>query len=118
MLKKLLRNPPVLLINLPKTDTTSGAIINLSNIDRVRQEASINIKNSQDRQRDAYNSKRVPAVTYAVGDLVKITKTNFANDGKSKKLLPKFIGPYIKIIKCLGNDRYKIANIPGINKIK
>lgn len=86
-------------------------------LDELRKEASDNIKNSQKRQKQLYDSKRSPAVVYSVGDLVKITKTSFKNDGKSKKLLPKFIGPY-KVIECLGNDRYKIANVAGLDSKK
>lgn len=85
--------------------------------DRIRKEASINIANCQNRQKKAYDYKRLPAHSYSVGDLVKITKTNFKNDGKSKKLLPKFIGPF-KIKKCLGNDRYEITNVPGFKEKK
>lgn len=58
---------------------------------------------------------RAPAFVYKEGDLVKITRTNFYNQGKSTKLLTKFTGPYI-IVKSLGNDRYKIADISGFNK--
>lgn len=86
-------------------------------LEKIRKEASAEIKLSQKRQKELHDSKRSPAVKYSVGDLIKITKTNFKNDGKSKKLLPKFIGPY-KIIKCLGNDRYEITNVPGINNNK
>lgn len=88
-----------------------------SSFKKMRQEASVNIKNSQDRQKKTYDSNRLPAVSYAVGDLVKITKTNFQNDGKSKKLLPKFIGPF-KVTKYLGNDRYEISNVPGFKARK
>lgn len=85
-----------------------------ANIDEIRHEATININESQKRQKQLYDSKRVPAKSYMVGDLVKITKVSYNNDGKSKKLMPKFIGPF-KVIKCLGNDRFEIVNIPGFN---
>lgn len=88
-----------------------------TNFDQIRQEASDNIKLSQLRQKEAYDANRNPSVSYSVGDLVKITKTNFKNDGKSKKLLPKFIGPY-KVVKSLGNDRYEITNVPGFKAKK
>lgn len=86
-------------------------------LDKIRQDASTNIKKAQEQQKKAYDANRSPAVSYAVGDLVKITKTNFQNDGKSKKLLPKFIGPF-KVTKCLGNDRYQISNVPGFKSRK
>lgn len=53
---------------------------------------------------------------YNVGDLITTTKTSFnENPGQSKKLLPKFTGPY-KVTKSLGNDRYEITNVPGFSK--
>lgn len=65
-----------------------------------------------------HNSKTVPAKSYKVNDLVKITKVSFnENPGQSKKLCQKFIGPY-KVSKSLGNDRYELTNIPGFNKSK
>lgn len=88
-----------------------------TDIEKIRKEAASNIRVSQERQKKAYDSRRLPAITYREGDLIKITKTNFNNDGKSKKLMPKFIGPY-KVTKCLGNDRYEISNIPGFSTKK
>lgn len=85
-----------------------------SALKEIRREASLNISESQKRMKNSHDSKRSAAKLYSVGDLVKVTKTNFYNDGKSKKLMPKFIGPY-KISKSLGNDRYEIVNVPGFN---
>lgn len=104
-------------INTLDTQTLVVPALNPTNIEEVRQEPSENIKSSQERQKKAYDAKRSPAISNSVGDLVKITKTNFKNDGKSKKLLPKFVGPY-KITKSLGNDRYRISNVPGFNTKK
>ncbi|KAL0830020.1 hypothetical protein ABMA28_003478 [Loxostege sticticalis] len=87
----------------------------LSDREKLRKEASENIKNSQEKQKTAFNFNRKPAKAYVEGDLVKITKVSFSNDGKSKKLLPKFIGPY-KVVKSLGNDRYQISDIPGFSR--
>lgn len=87
----------------------------LSDREKLRKEASENIKNSQEKQKTAFNCNRKPAKAYVEGDLVKITKVSFSNDGKSKKLLPKFIGPY-KVVKSLGNDRYQISDIPGFSR--
>lgn len=82
---------------------------------KVREEASSNIMITQEKQKLNYDQNRAPAVSYKVGDLVKITKVNFNNDGKSKKLMQKFIGPF-KITKLLGNDRYQISDPPGFSK--
>lgn len=84
---------------------------------KVRADVSANIKASQEKQKRRYDAGRTPAVVYKEGDLVKITRTNFYNKGSSTKLLSKFIGPY-KIAKVLGNDRYKLIDIPGFNHKK
>lgn len=54
---------------------------------------------------------------YNEGDLVKITRTSFDNRGKSKKLLPSYVGPF-RVTRVLGNDRYKIKSIPGFSNMK
>lgn len=87
----------------------------LINLQELRKEISSNIKKDQEKQKNRYNSGRAPAVIFEEGDLIKLTRTNFYNQGKSTKLVSKFIGPYT-IIKALGNDRYKIADIPGFGK--
>lgn len=83
----------------------------------IRAEVSTNISTSQDKQKRRHDASRTPAPTYKEGDLIKITRTNYHNNGKSTKLLSKFIGPYI-IVKVMGNDRYKITNVPGFNDNK
>ncbi|CAG9138002.1 unnamed protein product [Plutella xylostella] len=70
----------------------------------VRQQVKDRIDEEQIKQKEAYDKNRHPARTYKVGDLVRITKTSFNNDGKSKKLLPHYIGPY-RVVDVIGNDR-------------
>ncbi|CAK1603777.1 unnamed protein product [Parnassius mnemosyne] len=93
---------------------TLGCSRNL-NLQEIRDKISENIEKEQAKQKDRYDANRVPATKYAVGDLVKISRNNFDNDKKSTKLLSKFVGPY-KITEVLGNDRYKIADVPGFSK--
>lgn len=84
----------------------------------VRDQISENIDKHQANQKQRHDKNRVPATKYSIGDLVKIARNNFDNDGKSTKLLSKFIGPF-KITEVLGNDRYRIAEVPGfIKKVK
>ncbi|XP_026743332.1 uncharacterized protein K02A2.6-like [Trichoplusia ni] len=87
------------------------------NLTEVRQEVLANIESSQAKQKQKYDQNRIPAPTYKAGDLIKITRTNFNNKGNSTKLMSKFIGPY-KIAEALGNDRYKVVDIPGFSKRK
>lgn len=79
----------------------------------VRENVKDKIDIEQEKQKQSYDRDRHPARVYAEGELVKITKTNFQNEGKSKKLLPIYVGPY-RVIKILGNDRYRVASIPGL----
>lgn len=81
----------------------------------MRDCVDTNISIDQEKQKRRHDSGRVPAVVYKKGNLVKISRTNFHNKGNSSKLLSKFIGPY-RIVNCLGNDRYKITDIPGFNR--
>lgn len=54
-----------------------------------------------------FNKKRSPPTLYQVGDLVLTKVTSFPATNQSKKLLPKFRGPF-KIVDVLPNDRYKV----------
>jgi hypothetical protein len=101
--------------NMLGSDLSNQDYPMVQDFDQVRQEASDNIKIAQQTQKQKYDNNKQPAHIFKEGDLVKVTKTNFYNDGKSKKLLPKFIGPF-KVVKCLGNDRYNITHVPGFNK--
>lgn len=85
------------------------------NLQDLRQDISSNIQREQEKMKLRYDKNRLPAAKYEVGTLVKISRNNFANDGKSTKLLSKFIGPY-KIVEVIGNDRYRIADVPGFKR--
>lgn len=101
----------------PKFDEILQNINKPIDLPKVRQEVKDKIVSEQIKQKEYYDQGRRPARLYNEGDLVKITKTSFNNDGKSKKLLPSYIGPY-RVTKVLGNDRYKVSSIPGFSNIK
>lgn len=84
----------------------------LSNLQKVREEVGSHIEKDQKYQKDRYDKNKIKARVYKIGDLVKILKPTAHNDGKSKKLLPKFTGPF-KISKVLDNDRYEVSSIKG-----
>lgn len=88
-----------------------------SNISSIREEVKERIDTEQIKQKRLYDKGRKPAHVYKEGELVKLTKTCFNNDGQSKKLMPSFIGPY-RVTKVLGKDRYKVAPVPGLNSTK
>lgn len=83
----------------------------------LRNEVKDKIDREQIIQKNNYDKGRRPARIYKNGELVKITKTAFQNDGKSTKLLPSYEGPY-KVVKVMGNDRYKVAPIPGFEGMR
>lgn len=83
----------------------------------LRESVKDRIDTEQEKQKSAHDENRRPARVYGEGDLVKITRTSFANDGKSKKLIPPYVGPY-RVIEVLGNDRYRLAAIPGLSSTK
>jgi transposase InsO family protein len=82
-------------------------------IQDVHTKINENIKRAQDKQKQKHDAQHAPAHKYLLGDLVKIKRNSYNNDGASTKLMSKFIGPY-KIIEVLGNDRYRIADVPGM----
>ena len=49
---------------------------------------------------------------YEVGEQVLIRKKVASNDGKSKKTLAKYSGPYV-VTKISPHDRYCIEDLPG-----
>ncbi|KAJ2942408.1 hypothetical protein O0L34_g16012 [Tuta absoluta] len=83
----------------------------------IREEVKNRIDKSQEEQKRYYDKNRRPARQYQLGDLVKIVKVAFQNNGKSTKLMPTYEGPY-RIAKVLGNDRYKLAPIAGYEGMK
>lgn len=83
----------------------------------IRKVVKDKIDMGQKKQKEYYDKNRRPARQYSEGELVKITKTTFNSDGKSKKLLPSFIGPY-RVVEILGNDRYRVAAVPGLTGTK
>lgn len=78
----------------------------------IRDQISTHIEKDQQNQKNRYDKTKINAKIYKEGDLVKILKPTPNNDGQSKKLLPKYSGPF-KVTKILGNDRYEVSSITG-----
>ncbi|KAL0881598.1 hypothetical protein ABMA27_001426 [Loxostege sticticalis] len=100
---------------LNKLEIVNNDDANNSDLQQIRDEISISISKDQAKQKERHDANRAPAPTYEIGDLVKILRNNFENKNQSTKLLSKFVGPY-KIIEILGNDRYRISDVPGFTK--
>lgn len=80
-------------------------------IQNMRAQAADKVAKLQNYQEKVFNAKHKAPRIYKLGELVMIR--NYETTlGVSKKLLPKFRGPY-EIKKTLGNDRYVICDPPG-----
>lgn len=103
---------PSPILNEVRQDT--GQNIDVS---EIRREVKDRIDLEQQKQKQHFDKNRQPAHVYSEGDLVKIPRTSFNNDVKSKKLIPPYIGPY-RVVSVMGNDRYEVAAIPGLTGSK
>jgi len=77
-----------------------------------------NMKTSQDRQKSYYDKRRKP-LEFEERDHVFLKVTPVTGVGralKSRKLTPKFIGPY-QILKRIGFVAYQIALPPNLSKL-
>lgn len=81
-------------------------------LQQVRDQISNNIQKDQAKQKEKHDAGRISATKYEIGDLVKNFRNNFDNNGKGTKLLSKFVG----LSEVLGNDRYRITDVPGFTK--
>lgn len=80
---------------------------------KLRKESKERIEKERNIAKDRYDKHRKLPTKYNEGDLVRIERTTFDKDriGKSKKLMPKFHGPY-GIVKILDNDRFVVEDTP------
>lgn len=103
------------------TDSTCNVDISTQGLetarDEIRDKAVDNITNNQMAMKTHYDNHRAPTKIFQLGDLVMIPNHHLPATGKSKKLLPKFRGPF-KISAVLKNDRYEISSIEGHTKRK
>lgn len=85
---------------------------NLSRLDlrALRREVSIRLTKDQEAQKKRFDKARAVAAKYNEGDVVMVLKTDAPATGTSRKLLPKFKGPF-KVTKVLCNDRYEVKDL-------
>lgn len=83
----------------------------------VRNEAARRITAAQLKQKAYYDAKRKTPIVYDVGEQVVLRRNAYANEGKSKKLLPKYGGPFV-VTKVLDHDRYLIEDLPGTRRAR
>lgn len=101
-------------VDLLSEELLGGATPAQQSHKEVRTQASENEKRLQSYNNAYVNSKRRVANQYEEGDYVLI-KNFDSTVGVSRKLIPKFKGPY-KISKVLRNDRYVLEDVEGFQQ--
>lgn len=92
-----------------KTDSDLRNLSDEESLDvtKIRRRTAKNLEENRIKQNLSFNKKRSPPKYFSVGDLVLTKVTSFPANNESKKLLPKFRGPF-RIIEVLPNDRYRV----------
>ena len=83
-------------------------------IEDLRTEAVQRIAEQQLKDKRNFDQKHKRPRIYNVDDLV-LVKRELGATGQSRKLLPKYKGPYV-VTRVLGNDRYVINDVPGAQR--
>ena len=83
----------------------------------IRNQITARTIKDQAAQKSRFDRVRTAGQPYQEGDLVLIRLTSGPATGTSRKLLPKWRGPF-RVTKVLGNDRYEVADIPGATRSK
>ncbi|CAH2008799.1 unnamed protein product [Acanthoscelides obtectus] len=76
-------------------------------VTKIRKETAKRLEHNRIEQDLKFNTKRSLPRLYQVGDVVLTKVTSFSANEDSKKLRPKFRGPF-KIVEVLPNDRYRV----------
>lgn len=80
----------------------------------IRQEINAHVDACQRKQKESFDKHRSNPVKYQVGDLVRVERQIPAT-GQSKKLVPKYQGPY-RITALLEGDRFHVEDTPLTRK--
>lgn len=92
-----------------------GSKVYYDKIQETRKRAAQTIKENQQEAKRRYDLRRRAPVKFRVGDAVGCRRDDATNDGKSKKLTPRYRGPY-EVKKVLERDRYEIGDIKGAQR--
>jgi len=85
-------------------------VVHQLDLEELRSNIKTHIDQKQREQKEHYDQTRREAARYKSGDLVLVRITNDPATGSSKKLHPKFKGPF-RIRKVLINDRYEVEDL-------
>lgn len=81
-------------------------------LEKLRDDVSQRVRSKQGYQKQRYDEKHVPPKTFGIGQHVLIRKAKGSNDGQSRKLEPRYKGPFV-VTKALDRDRYVVDELPG-----
>ncbi|CAH0729685.1 unnamed protein product, partial [Brenthis ino] len=114
--KGINRTPAEALFGVRPTGSTESKIIHDLDKNRanIRDEINTHIEACQQNQKESFDKHRCIPPKYNVGDLVRVERQVPAT-GQSKKLVPKFQGPY-RIASILDHDRFAIEDTPLTSK--
>ncbi|KAJ8909358.1 hypothetical protein NQ315_000447 [Exocentrus adspersus] len=84
-------------------------------IQSLRKDISTHMKAEQRRQKEYYDKTRRGATRFNQGDIVMVQITSEVATGSSRKLRPKYKGPY-RVTKVLFNDRYEVQDMRDHNR--
>lgn len=87
----------------------------ISNLTETRANVKALLDKKQGKQKLRFDARRAKAKEYNVGDRILARTIPTTNDGRSKKLLPRYSGPYV-IIKKLDHERYLIEDPEGSSR--
>lgn len=82
---------------------------------KLRKTIKEKVESTQQRQKANFDLHRANPKPFGVGDLVLVKISSIVSTGKSRKLVPKWKGPF-KISKILESDRYEVNDIPGSSR--
>lgn len=119
------RSPHELLFGFEPRDILQNKIlsslqeVDALNVDPIdlnerREDAKACIEAAQQQWKRRYDLGHRSPRKYQVNDMVVVERESVAT-GESRKLDAKYKGPYI-VAKVLGNDRYIIQDIPGVQR--
>lgn len=84
-----------------------GALARIAQLREARKEMKEHWQTAVEAQTKYYNQKHLP-IKFKRGDLVKLSTRNLKFRGQSKKLLPRFIGPF-RVLDRIGTQAYRLA---------
>ncbi|RNA32386.1 Retrovirus-related Pol poly from transposon [Brachionus plicatilis] len=109
-------------LDLVINDDTSQNPVDLPDVDNLSQDVvmvKFYVEELKEKQHEVYkyHDRNIKPVTYEVGDLVLLNKL-LIKKGQSKKLAPKWEGPF-SIVEKVGQVNYKIKKVgPAKPKVK